>query len=422
MIGIRLAVTAAAALLIFGAPSDAQTLRSVGGPAERPPASYTGKQYVDSRGCVFVRAGYGGAVTWVPRVSRSGKVVCNARPSRVAGSEPANPRTAAGEPPKQGLGTASQKPAPKPKRVVRTKPATKPVVASVPVAAPRVKTVTKPTPEPRRKVVVVRTPKPAPATAAPRVAGKPACDYGGTANQYVNSGARYPVRCGPQAESPNGNPVIGPRVVDRTQSSALEIPGPRPVVMPKGYKSTWDDGRLNPKRGIGTLSGAVATSLVWTNTVPRRLIDRRTGRDVTVKYAYLVYPYTDYARQKAELSAQGVQVQSVTVSTGYKTATRSSKTPVATTPVVPRKSTKTAPKAVVKPTYIRIGTFLDAAQKDRAVARLRSMGVPVKVGKVKVKGKPATVVVLGPFRSGTNLQSMLGRVRAAGFPAAKIRN
>lgn len=426
MFGNRFAALAAAVVICLGAPAGAQTLQSIDGPAERPPASYQGKQYVDSRGCVFIRAGYGGAVTWIPRVNRSGKVICNARPTRVAGAEPANPRTAAGERPKDGLTTTTARTAPK--KVVKTQPVKKKVVASAP--APRV--VTKPAAAaPARvvKKVVVRKPvptaPPAPVQAAPR-AGSPACDYGTRSSRYVNSGARYPVRCGPQSEHPAGKPVIGPSVNRAQHSSVLTIPAPRPVTMPKGYKTVWTDDRLNPKRGVGTLSGAIATSLVWTNTVPRRLIDTRTGRDVTLKYAYLVYPYTDYAAQKAALSAQGVAVETVTISTA-PAVTRSSKSPVAQPPATVRKSTKSAPNAKLptasaKPAYIRIGTFTDAAQKDRAVARLRGLGVPVKVGRTTRKGQPATVVVVGPFAGGKNLSPLLGRIKSAGFPAARIRN
>ena len=62
----------------LGGAADAQTLRTDSGPAELPPASFRGKQYVDSKGCVYIRAGSGTRITWVPRVNRKRQVYCSA--------------------------------------------------------------------------------------------------------------------------------------------------------------------------------------------------------------------------------------------------------------------------------------------------------------------------------------------------------
>jgi hypothetical protein len=50
-------------------------------PAERPPSDYAGQQYVDSKGCLFLRAGPKGNETWIPRVTRDGVPLCGFPPS-----------------------------------------------------------------------------------------------------------------------------------------------------------------------------------------------------------------------------------------------------------------------------------------------------------------------------------------------------
>ena len=50
-------------------------------PAETPPAGYSANFYVDSRGCMFVRARTTARITWIPRVTRRRELMCGFEPS-----------------------------------------------------------------------------------------------------------------------------------------------------------------------------------------------------------------------------------------------------------------------------------------------------------------------------------------------------
>lgn len=76
LLSVTLCVTLAASSM-----GSAQTLAQIGGPKEVPPSSFKGDQFVDSRGCIYMRAGVGGSTNWIPRVGANRKVMCGYPPT-----------------------------------------------------------------------------------------------------------------------------------------------------------------------------------------------------------------------------------------------------------------------------------------------------------------------------------------------------
>ncbi|MCA0922253.1 SPOR domain-containing protein [Pseudooceanicola nanhaiensis] len=515
--------TAALAALLGTGAATAQSLTTNLAPAEYPPSSFSGNQYVDSEGCVFIRAGIDGAVTWVPRMARNREQVCgfkpslgdtasqtamapamstekavtieaaapeNAAPAPVAVQQPqvvaapaprsvrpapaapvasaapvvmapaAAPVRTASAAPVTTVQRASPSPAPGPTVFAGPNDTPAPLAApmrttglAVPVtAAPapvyRTGTVAPkapqvaysgPAPNPPTRYVV-RTPQAAPATvpapttyAAPSVAPKAAqVTYTGrvpAATVVANSAPRTVTtsantqgtvlysRTGVPSGAVPGRVVVrgevGPyvRVVPRHvyEERANAVQG---MSTPKGYRAAWDDDRLNKHRAEMTFNGIAQTDLIWTRDLPRRLIHRPTGRDVTAQYPGLAYPYTSMEQQSraAYLSTSGATVKAA---------------PVTAQPV--RRTVQTQPAAAAVATapaahrYVQVGTFGQPANASRSVARLQSLGLPVRTAGYTKGGRSYQIVLAGPFASQGQLTSALQSARRAGFSDAFTR-
>ena len=435
-------VAIAALMSALGAGiAQAQSFRDQ--PAEFPSASYKGKQYVDSKGCVYIRAGIDGNVTWVPRVSRKRQGVC--------GFKPTNVQTAASAP----AGAADA-----PVQIT---------VNSAPVAAKQPTVAARPLPQRKAKPVVVRQKAPkvvrqpvprsvdvpaAPITQAPvAVAQVPSTCAGRSAISQQYSGSRTKgvvVRCGPQTAPilPSTAQVAvtgtAPSHVSTTRRvTAPAKPAPAHaytrivpkhvainrqntyanVAVPKGYRPVWEDDRLNPKRAEQNLAGRSQMLLIWTNTVPRRLINQKTGQDVTARLP-LVYPYTSVEQQRRDLGdvtfakRNGQLVKRIVRNKNAAPAkrkpvysSRSAPKPVATAPATPRAAGKT---------YVQIGVYGDNANAQRAAQRIARMGMGARIGKSTRGGKTYLSVQAGPFGA-SSAPAALGKLRGAGYGDAYIR-
>ena len=367
---MRFVQVPAALLLCFASamPGVAQS-----GPAERPPTSFTGQQYVDSRGCVYLRAGYGGQVQWVPRITASRQPLCGYPPSlgavniEVAAPAPAPMVAAAPVVVAQPVMPAPRLPSPaQPVRVARSQPV---VVASAPAVQPQ--------PIKVQPVQVAAGPGPGKIgcyKSAP-VAMVVALRGGGSAvvctrGDGTMNGWRPPVY-------PQGAPVGA--ALNLPQLAGYQMNGKGQIViggntpaLPKRYRTAWTDDRLNPDRSLGTAQGRAAQDQIWTQEVP--------------------------AQQAAALpnakAAPGAKART-TVSTNTNAAAGTF--------------------------YVQVGTFGVPDNARGAAARLSALGLPTAKGNLTKNGKALQIVYAGPFGSQAAAQDALSAARAAGFGDAFIR-
>lgn len=497
---------AAFAVLILAEDAPAQQSSNSTVPAEIPPASYAGRQYVDSNGCVFIRAGVDGATTWVPRVSRSRQLVCGFQPSlagqRRAADAPAQTAPEAA-PPRQptqrqaapvrtvqqpAARMASPAPRPQPAQpgavVRRTAPAPQAVTRPAPTVVARPAPVRVDTQPPAvttaRATRVVSAPVSQP---APRRTATASCPGLSAVSAQYSSGAG--VRCGPQ-DTPHVSYIQGgagtgakmrrvtviqpsPSVVAPvhaplgvTTAAGHAVPAaPRQVVVtgqtrvvprhvyeqqqnargitvPHGYKNVWEDDRLNPYRAHQTLDGKAQMDVIWSRTVPRYLIDARTGRDVSYKFPGLRYPYTSFDQQRAAgvvVSTQGRVVPDPVRVKQVKTVRRAAPQAQPVRKVQVARPQDTGSRAVISTRsqqpaaqvnaagkrYVQAGMFGVPGNAQTAAQRLSSMGLPVRMAQVARGGRSYTLVMAGPFGSAQELQTGLKRTRQAGFGDAFLR-
>lgn len=443
----RILLLACACAALHSAPGMAQSLRDLPVPTEFPPASYSGTQYVDSAGCVFIRAGVGDNVTWVPRLTRSRQPLCGFTPS-LARSAPA---------------PAPAEAAPAPRRAASAAPAPAPVQRPAQQPAPR-RTAAAPAPRPASPAAVTVIDMPAqpvarPAATAPRPAtaasgsasrlappdpARTACaGLTGVSAAYTVQHGGAPVRCGPQAAHhvtyahgsgpraatpPPGTRATPETVPPRTLVAPAHVHASQQISrvgihVPQGMKPVWEDDRLNPRRAHQTFEGKAQMDLMWTDTVPRRLIDRRSGAEVIHNFPGLRPPFTSFDAQRAAgvtVATRGVYVPDpVSVTEARRRAQATSPRASVSTRSAPQAAPAHTPRQEAR--YAQAGLFADAEQGLAAARRIAGAGLPARRGTLDRDGRAMTLVLAGPFASEAEARDGVARLRAMGFTEVRLR-
>lgn len=449
---LMLAATCCVAALGI-APAAAQDRPRAILPAEVPPASFEGIQYVDSAGCVFLRVGFNGGTNWVPRFNQDRTPMCGRQPSLAPAPETV---VAAAEPaPEAAPRPQAERPAAAPQPAPRT--------------PPRAQTAQPPRGAPAPAPVAVASAAPAPAPAAgsgggssglARVAGAhPSCPpeapYGAVTRRAdgvqvvechaLDLAATHRPAAAPRAHAPAPQPAApqpaahrpapaataAPRVAGAHPSCpphapygavtrrpdgvqvvhchalaqaaahapapvAAHVPAAAPRPMPEGYAPVWDDDRLNPHRARGTAAGEAQMRQIWTAETPMRLVDEpRRGVFGTRPPQQVLAPAASGAIRQPYGTPGAMHVSSA--------------------------GSLDAPAAATGGRFVQVGSFGVPANAASTAARLQARGLPVAQQAARTGGRTLQVVLAGPFGSDAEARQALSAARGMGFHDAFIR-
>ena len=157
--------------------------------------------------------------------------------------------------------------------------------------------------------------------------------------------------------------------------------------------------------------------------MPRRLVNKATGEDVTAKVP-LIYPYLDIETQRRKLGVVKIverdgQVVKRVIRYRNAAPVHRDARPVKAKPVYSSRSAS-ATQTTSKAGYVQVGVFGSPANAQRAAREISGMGLPARIGKQTRGGKTYHSVQAGPIAGGS-VQSAVSQLRRAGYRDAYLR-
>ncbi|HRK43079.1 MAG TPA: SPOR domain-containing protein [Gemmobacter sp.] len=454
---LRKFVTAAVLAAVSGIYSvHAQTVSQIGGPKELPPAGFKGQMYVDSRGCVFLRAGLNGNTSWVPRVSRDRKALCGYPPTAAAMARPVEVATPAeiAAPARVAEAAPAPRATGKPLNTVasvKTPPSIRATGPARPVDPYLARVL--PAQVAPQGVVVAKAPVVLPPAAAPS-----AIRHGAEVVMPATRLSGNQIGCYESAPVPrvvalsNGGSAV---LCTKGDGSLVGLRAPVYAKVAMGEGNRVGAGQYEPA-GVPVARGNISADQLGSShratvvarsapvaSAPGRVVVRSsdlTNPPVVVPEGYKLAwqddrlnPYRGMGTAQGQAQQDQVWTREVPAQLqGQNGRIVVSSKGQAAAPVRLRVSSKSEPQARVNAApqvqavrtgglYVQVGTFGVPSNAEGARARLRAAGLPTGTAQVNKGGKALQMVMAGPFADSGSAQAALNAARAAGFGDAYIR-
>jgi hypothetical protein len=368
----KLAALIATLTLLFTTSVSAQSLAGSTVPAEFPPSSFKGNQYVDSKGCVFIRTGTSASTTWVRRMARNRQLICGFQPSQKETTAAASAQAVLIEPAPKSV----RELVPKPKVVAKAKsPAPPKVQTSTPAAAQAV--VIEPTPKSVRALV----PK-------PKVVAK----------------AKSPV----------------PPKVQTSKPAAVLATGS--ILTPPSLRNDIQETSTQPQRTTATvLSGAGPKVQNARIAEPNRSQPACREASALSSQDINLGTLDNPARCGAQQSKFVGQAVTTTLDTQNNSQIEPRASQVTQATDDPLRLSSVTKSTPASHPFVQVGIYGVKGNATRAAERLATVGLPAKIERATLGGKTYQVVLAGPFQDQSALRAALQSARSAGFLDAFLR-
>ncbi|CAM3042058.1 Cell division protein FtsN [Paracoccus aminovorans] len=376
----------------------AQDLR----PAEEPPADFFARQYIDSKGCVFLRDEGGG---WQPRVSRDGTPICGYPPTLSARGLDGKPRLRALDPNAGRSRAELLEEALSQTVITQVRPGE---LAS--------------DPQPMEKLPDLG---PEPMASGPAEDLRAAVAAAPSVRQGMGGGLKPNLRL---CELLGYDGKVGPARLGSDPS--------------QGYCDSLPDAdlsRLSFMRPIGSGTDPALSPAATAQTEATAAAPPASGKQVEKKASppaveAAAKPMDASPSKSDRITAKPAKTRDQASPASARTAQADAKDPVAKGADAPAKSavatvantpkTQTPGSAGMIPAgarYVQLGTFGNPGNADRAMQRVAALGYPVLRGKDRVGGREMQVIMAGPFTDRESIVRALDAIRRAGFRDAFAR-